>query len=184
MKKLLVVIDMQNDFIDGSLGTPEAQAIVPNVVREIKEYGADGIIYTLDTHYNDYFNTLEGQKLPVPHCILDSKGREINKEVWNALVEVHNPRNCGLYAIHKDTFGAHMNEWEDALDVDEFDLGEIEIIGLCTDVCVISNALILRAMFPDTIIKVKADCCAGVTPESHKNALNAMKMCQIDVIGE
>lgn len=169
MKKTLIVIDMQNDFIDGSLGTKEAQAIVPNVKKKIEEYRARGdeIIFTRDTHQNDYLNTNEGKHLPVEHCIEGTYGWQIADGL-----EVE---HC-LY-IDKPTFG-----WVHYKYYHSFE--EVELVGLCTDICVVSNALILKAQFPEINITVDASCCAGVTPESHKAALTTMKMCQINVIGE
>ena len=166
--KTLIVVDMQNDFIDGALGTKEAQAIVPNVKKKIKEYKSRGdeIIFTRDTHEANYLDTNEGKHLPVEHCIYGTHGWEIA----NGL-EVE---NC--WYVNKPTFGwTHWNK---------HDFNEVEIIGLCTDICIVSNALILKATFPEIKITVDASCCAGVTPESHKAALTTMKMCQIDVIGE
>ena len=168
MKKILIVIDMQNDFIDGALGTKEAQAIVSNVKKKIEEYKARGdeIIFTRDTHQNDYLNTNEGNHLPIEHCIEGTYGWQIADGL-----EVENCRY-----IDKPTFGwTHWNN---------HDFEEIELVGLCTDICVVSNALILKAQFPEIDITVDASCCAGVTPESHKAALATMKMCQINVIGE
>lgn len=159
---------MQNDFIDGSLGTREAQAIVPKVAAKIREYqeAGDQIIFTRDTHGEDYLETPEGKKLPVEHCIKGAKGWMIADGL-----EVD-----GAEYIDKPNFGwSHWNEWT-------FD--EIEMVGLCTDICVVSNALILKAEFPEVKITVDASCCAGVTPESHEAALLTMKMCQIDVIHE
>lgn len=168
MRKTLIVVDMQNDFIDGSLGTKEAVAIVPNVKKKIEEYKnrGDEIIFTRDTHNDDYLETSEGKKLPVEHCIIHSHG-------WNIANELEIP-NCKY--INKPSFG--WIHWND----NTFE--EIELVGLCTDICVVSNALILKAMFPDVNIIVDASCCAGVTPETHKAALETMKMCQINVIGE
>ena len=166
MKKTLIVIDMQNDFIDMALGTKEAVAIVPFVCKKIEEYRSRGdeIIYTRDTHFEDYLETPEGRKLPVPHCIKGTKGWEIAE---------------GLYAqgskiIDKPTFG--WNGWGEEV------LEDVEIVGLCTDICVVSNALIIKATFPKAEVSVDSRCCAGVTPESHQAALVTMKMCQIDVI--
>lgn len=159
---------MQNDFIDGSLGTKEAQAIVQKVAAKIREYqeAGDQIIFTRDTHGEDYLETPEGKKLPVEHCIKGTKGWMITDSL-----EVD-----GAEYIDKPNFGwSHWNEWT-------FD--EIEMVGLCTDICVVSNALILKAEFPEVKITVDASCCAGVTPESHEAALLTMKMCQIDVINE
>lgn len=168
MKRTLIVIDMQNDFIDGALGTKEAQAIVPNVKKKIEEYKARGdeIIFTRDTHQNNYLNTNEGKHLPVEHCIEGTYGWQIADGL-----EVE----CCLY-IDKPTFGC--THWK------YHDFEEVELVGLCTDICVVSNALILKAQFPEINITVDASCCAGVTPESHKAALTTMKMCQINVIGE
>lgn len=167
--KTLIVIDCQNDFIDGALGTPEAQAIVPNVKKKIQEYDAreDAIVFTRDTHFENYLETNEGKNLPVEHCIMGTHGWQIADGL-----EVPYARY-----INKPTFG--WLGWK-PLDFED----EVEIIGLCTDICVVSNALILKAMFPEIKITVDASCCAGVTPESHKAALQTMKMCQINVIGE
>ena len=168
MKKTLIVVDMQNDFIDGALGTAEAQAIVPNVKKKIEEYvvRGDDVIFTRDTHAMNYLETNEGKHLPVKHCIYGTRG-------WRIADELDMP-NCTY--IDKPTFGwIHWNK---------HDFEEIEIIGLCTDICVVSNALILKATFPNIDITVDASCCAGATPESHKAALMTMKMCQINVIGE
>ena len=169
MKKTLIVIDMQNDFIDGALGTKEAQAIVPKVKKKIEEYDARGdlVVFTRDTHQNDYLDTNEGKHLPVEHCIEGTYGWQISSELdWE-------PRPT----VDKPTFG-NLN-WKTF-----FDFEEVELVGLCTDICVVSNALILKAMYPEINITVDASCCAGVTPESHKAALTTMKMCQINVIGE
>ena len=170
MKKTLIVIDMQNDFIDGSLGSKEAQAIVPNVKKKIEEYKSCDydIIFTRDTHTPDYMNTNEGKNLPVEHCIYGTNG-------WN-IADGLEPVDYACDYINKPTFG--WTRWN------EYVFEEIELVGLCTDICVVSNALILKAMFPETKITVDASCCAGVTPESHKAALTTMKMCQINVIGE
>ena len=175
MSKVLIVVDMQNDFIDGSLGTPEAQAIVQKVKEKIEEYRKDNflIFFTRDTHYDeDYLDTQEGRNLPVKHCIYQSNGWEIKKELEYP--------NCNY--INKETFG--YDNWDSKLCTLIDASSEIELIGLCTDICVISNALLLKAFFPEVKITVDASCCAGVTPESHKNALNAMKMCQINIINE
>ena len=165
MKKTLIVVDMQNDFIDGALGTKEAVAIVPNVKKKIQEYAANGaeIIYTRDTHTEDYMNTNEGKNLPVPHCIKGTKGWEIADGLY---VE-----NCKI--VDKPTFG--YIGWAD------YQFEEVELIGLCTDICVVSNALMIKALFPEIEVSVDASCCAGVTPQSHEAALTTMKMCQIKV---
>ena len=167
--KVLCVIDMQNDFIDGDLGTKEAEAIVENVKAKIELYRKNGdtVIFTRDTHSEDYMNTQEGKNLPVPHCIKGSKGWEISEKLDTASDKI----------IDKPTFGSfELAEYISTLA----DVEEIELIGLCTDICVISNAMILKARFTETSIKVDSSCCAGVTPESHTNALGAMKMCQIN----
>ena len=171
MKKLLVVIDMQEDFISGTLGTKEAEAIVPAVVAKITGFDGD-VIYTRDTHTEQYLNTTEGKKLPVIHCVKDTPGWQIHPEVWNA--------GCGktTAVIDKPTFGSM--ELGDAAEAGQYD--SIELIGLCTDICVISNALCLKARLWETPIAVCKDCCAGVTPASHDNALAAMTMCQIDIL--
>lgn len=168
--RTLIVVDMQNDFIDGALGTKEAQAIVPNVKKKIEEYKARGdeIIFTRDTHYTDYLKTNEGKHLPVEHCISGTRG-------WIIADAVNHP---GYKHINKITFGYTL--WDYELEGTE----NIELVGLCTDICVVSNALILKSQFPNANITVDASCCAGVTPESHQAALTVMKMCQIDVIGE
>lgn len=176
--KTLIVIDMQNDFISGALGTPEAQAIVPNVKKKIEEYknNGDEIIFTRDTHLEDYLETNEGKHLPVKHCILDTDGWKIPEELDIPECE----------HINKPVFGNLY--WDIVVtedgNINERNFEEIEIVGLCTDICVVSNALILKAAFPEINITVDASCCAGVTPESHNAALTTMKMCQINVIGE
>ena len=166
MKKTLIVIDMQNDFIDMALGTPEAVAIVPRVKAKIEACRAAGyeILYTRDTHESDYLSTPEGQKLPVPHCIRGSKGWEIADGLYVP----------GCKIIDKPNFG--WPHWDREV------LEDVELIGLCTDICVVSNALILKAAFPNAAIRVDAACCVGVTPESHEAALTTMQMCQIDVV--
>ena len=175
--KTLIVIDMQNDFIDGALGSKEAQAIVPNVKKKIEEYVASGdeVIFTRDTHGEQYLETNEGKHLPVPHCIKNTEG-------WNIIPEIDIPDR---EHIDKPTFG--YPDWEITGQDGDFtdrNFEEIEIIGVCTDICVVSNALILKAFYPEINITVDASCCAGVTPESHQAALTTMKMCQINVIGE
>ena len=181
--KVLIVVDMQRDFINEALGTPEAQAIVPNVAKKVEEYANndDIIVYTRDTHYSNYLDTMEGKKLPIPHCIKDTHGWGITQAV-----DIMYDR---AFVVDKPTFG-YIN-WERTLNYFIVSIYEqytsidsIEIVGLCTDICVISNAMILKAAYPEIPIIVDASCCAGVTPQSHKNALEAMKMCQIDVVGE
>lgn len=173
--KILIVVDMQNDFVSMALGTPEAQAIVPNVVKKINENRAvdNVIIFTKDTHYENYMKTLEGEKLPVPHCIIATEGWEIISEITVKDNEEEISKNTFGY----DNWTGILNNWIDCID-------EIELCGLCTDICVISNALILRMLYPNMSITVDAKCCAGVTPEKHKAALEVMKSCQINVINE
>ena len=169
--KILIIVDMQNDFIDGALGTPEAVAIVPYVKEMIQ--GFEGkVFFTRDTHFADYLQTQEGKNLPVPHCVKDTEGWQIRAEL-DALRRTE--------AIDKITFGSR-----DLIDVigRESDVESVTLAGLCTDICVISNAMLIKAFFPELPLTVDAKGCAGVTPESHRNALNAMKMCQIQVINE
>ena len=172
-KKVLIVIDVQNDFVTGSLGTPEARAIVPKVVEKVEEYRSrdDAIIFTADTHYDNYLETPEGKKLPVPHCIDGTSGHDIIPEL-NAKLSV-------MEKIYfKETFGYKWNTcpWMCCYDV--------EIIGVCTDICVVTNTLVLKTYYPGIEITVDASCCAGTTSEKHKAALETMKSCQINVIGE
>jgi nicotinamidase/pyrazinamidase len=175
MSKILVVVDMQNDFVEGALGTKEAATIVPKVVSKIRNH--DGIVvYTQDTHQPEYLSTQEGKHLPVLHCIENTDGWQIVNEV-KALADKDRSR-----IITKDTFGSKgLIEYLIELDKTET-ISEIQLIGLCTDICVISNALAIKAYFPEVPIVVDEACCAGVTPESHKNAINAMKVCQIEII--
>lgn len=173
MKNVLVVVDMQNDFINGSLGSKEALAIVPKVKAKIEEYRNAGyeVIFTRDTHEDNYMKTQEGANLPVPHCLKNTGGWEIT----SVLV------TDGSTVINKPTFGS-VNLAEAIRE--NYPDAELELVGLCTDICVISNALVLKAFLPEVKITVDASCCAGVTPDSHKNALEAMKMCQINIINE
>lgn len=191
-RKILVVVDMQNDFIDGSLGTPEAQAIVPNVVNKIKNADDDTLIlFTKDTHDEDYLDTQEGRKLPVEHCINGTNGWCINKAVrseWldkeDTLIIDDHPMVDENNTIGKITFGSlwlARTIKEVLRIIDNGEELEIELVGLCTDICVVSNALILKATFPEADIIVDASCCAGVTPESHEAALKTMEMCQIEI---
>ena len=172
MKKFLIVVDMQKDFVDGALGTNEAQAIIPAVTEKIK--GFDGeIIATYDTHSDNYMNTAEGKKLPVPHCIKGTDGWQLDKNVADVL------KTKEFTVVEKPTFGSV----ELPRIIEKISAGDdfsIELIGLCTDICVVSNALLLKANFPEKQISVDASCCAGVTPDTHNHALATMKMCQID----
>lgn len=175
MKKVLVVVDMQNDFVDGALGSPEAVAIVPNVVKKIRDFDGDELFVTYDTHYDNYLNTLEGQKLPVPHCIDGTYGHDLNADIKEAL------KGKGYKDVIKAGFGSFSisRGLKDRYPGEEM---EIELVGLCTDICVVSNALIMRAGYPNAKITVDSSCCAGVTPEKHEAALETMRSCQIDVI--
>ena len=170
MKKLLIVVDMQKDFVDGSLGTKEAQQIVCAVEDKIKAYvdAKDEVVFTRDTHLSDYLNTREGRKLPVEHCIQGTPGWEIIKELQPYAKKI----------FDKPTFGSLS--LVDYVVKEGFD--DIELVGLCTDICVVSNALLLKANLKEAEISVDASCCAGVTPETHEAALTTMKMCQINVI--
>ena len=172
MNKVLVVVDMQKDFVDGALGSAEAVAIVSNVVEKIKSF--DGYIFvTYDTHSEDYLNTSEGKKLPVPHCIKGTDGWELDSQVETAL------EGKDFLAVEKPTFGSvNLPQLIRNRAGEEFSL---ELIGLCTDICVVSNDLVLKANFPENEISVIADCCAGVTPEAHNAALQTMKSCQINI---
>lgn len=183
--KVLIVVDMQNDFIDGSLGTQEAQRIVENVAEKIQEFKAnnDIVIFTRDTHTKDYLKTQEGINLPVEHCIKHTQGWKISDKLDNNECEILDKNAFGSIKLPKlvvDEVKKHMNKFgADKKGIANLD--EIVIVGLCTDICVISNALILKAALPETKITVIEECCAGVTPKSHKNALEAMKMCQITI---
>ena len=171
MQNILVVVDMQNDFIDGALGTKEAIAIVPGVKQKIRDFQGK-VFFTRDTHGTDYMSTQEGQKLPVPHCIKGTDGWQIHPDLQPL---------CQGTLIDKVTFGsselAALLQAEDQKEP----VDSIAFIGLCTDICVISNALLAKAFLPEAKIIVDASCCAGVTPESHRNALEAMKVCQIQI---
>ena len=174
-KKALIVVDMQNDFIDGALGTPEAEVIVGAVRKKIREYAQEPsarIVFTRDTHQADYLETQEGRKLPVPHCLEGSEGWQVR----SGLVPDGGPVRAGVKFIDKPSFG--YTGWAD----EELDGFDIEIVGLCTDICVVSNALLLKAAYPEAEISVDAACCAGVTPEKHEAALDTMESCQVDVV--
>ena len=179
MKKLLVVVDFQNDFIDGALGTPEAVAIVPNVSNKIKNWDGD-IVFTADTHGQNYLKTNEGKHLPVAHCVKDTNGWELNSTVAEIVKENISSTYFEKSTFLKSTFGSlDLMEY---LKDNNFDY--IEFIGLCTDICVVSNAIMDKAYLPESKIVVDASCCAGVTPDTHKAALTTMKMCQIEIVGE
>lgn len=171
MQNILIVVDMQNDFIDGALGTAEAVAIVPKVAEKIANFQGK-VIFTRDTHEENYMETQEGKKLPVPHCIRGTEGWQIASTLSGFVQDV---------CIDKPTFGSvelglYLKDLNEAEPIEK-----ITLIGLCTDICVISNALLVKAVLPEVEIAVDASCCAGVTPQSHENALEAMKMCQITI---
>lgn len=168
-RKLLVVVDMQNDFIDGALGTKEAEEILPRAVARILQAKKEGfdIVYTRDTHGANYLSTREGKNLPVPHCIYQTHGWQISDKI---------PVEGEI--IDKPSFGSPVL----AQKIKDAGYGYIEFIGVCTDICVISNALLAKAYSPESEICVRADCCAGVSPESHRNALEAMRVCQIRIL--
>lgn len=170
MRKLLIVVDMQNDFISGSLGTPQARQILPAVKAKIENSRQEGetILFTRDTHSADYLETQEGQYLPVIHCVEGTWGHLIAEELAPE----------GGQALDKPNFGSlELADW-----VARGNYDEVELCGLCTDICVVSNALILKARLPETRVTVDARCCAGVTEESHQAALITMKMCQVEVV--
>ncbi|MBR2529183.1 MAG: cysteine hydrolase [Blautia sp.] len=173
MRKILIVIDMQNDFIDEALGTAEAIAIVESVKEKIRSYPAVDVIATMDTHGEDYMETQEGRYLPVPHCIRGSEGWKIRPDIAALLTDVK------LY--EKPTFGSTALA-ADLKAISEYEEIELELIGLCTDICVVSNALLLKATMPEVKISVDAACCAGVTPEKHLAALETMRSCQVQVV--
>ena len=163
MKHFLIVVDIQNDFVDGALGTKEAVSIIAPACQKIKDFEGE-IFVTYDTHFADYLNTAEGKKLPVPHCIKGTKGWEIADGLYVEGAKIIDKPNFGWPHWDKETFES------------------VELIGLCTDICVVSNALIIKATFPDAQVKVDSACCAGVTPESHEAALKTMQMCQVEVV--
>lgn len=174
MKQILIVVDMQKDFVDGALGTKEAAAIVPNVMDKILSFEGE-IFATLDTHAANYMETAEGKNLPVPHCIKGTPGWMLNDGVAAVLEQK------GYTPVEKLTFGSVLlpRLLYQAAGGEEF---SVELIGLCTDICVVSNALLLKANFPEAPITVDSSCCAGVTPATHEAALDTMRCCQIRVI--
>ena len=173
MRKILVVVDMQNDFIDAALGTKEAAAIVEAVKEKIRSYQACNVIATMDTHTEQYMETQEGQNLPVVHCVRGTDGWQIRPDI-RALLD-------GAKKYEKPTFGSTALA-EDLKALSEKEEIELELVGLCTDICVVSNALLLKAFMPEVKISVDASCCAGVTPEKHAAALETMRSCQIHVL--
>lgn len=173
MRRLLIVVDMQKDFIDGALGTAEAQAIVEPLVKLAGQYSQEDIIATRDTHPENYLDTQEGHDLPVVHCVKDTPGWQLDPRVQAAIGEAK--------IIDKPTFGSWQLAEEVAKMAAEEEL-EITLCGLCTDICVVSNALLLKARLPETKVRVAASCCAGVTPATHAAALETMKMCQVEQV--
>ena len=174
-RNVLVVVDMQNDFIDGSLGTKEAQAILPAALARIKECRKAGyhIIATQDTHGDDYMNTREGKRLPVPHCIRGTNGWKFAPVLQDELSDA--------WIVEKHAFGS--SKLPDIVNkVTDGEPEIIELIGLCTDICVVNNAMVLKAAFPEVQMQIRASCCAGVTPELHQAALDTMASCQIDIL--
>lgn len=190
--KVLIVVDMQKDFVDGSLGTPEAQAIVPLVAETIKQMADPNTvcIFTKDTHEHFYLNTLEGKSLPVEHCIAGTAGHSIVDEVFEAYCckdfkdafDVYPLATSDPLRIEKPSFGSVELQNILAAMNDNEPIEEITLMGLCTGICVLSNAILCKATLPEVPVNVVADCCACVTPESHKTALEAMKLCQINII--
>ena len=187
--KLLILVDLQGDFIDGALGSSEAKAIVPKVVEKLNNYPDKSntlLLYTKDTHYDDYMDTLEGKNLPVPHCIENTPGWSINREIKDTVRAnrflTYSSDKIIKSRIYKNTFGSDvlMKFLEEHKD----NIEEVELCGLVTNICLVSNALLTRMVLPNTKISVDASCCAGVTVEKHKAALEVMKSCQIDVINE
>lgn len=176
MEKLLVVVDMQNDFIDGALGSEEAKRIVPAVVDKIKKHEGE-IVFTLDTHKEDYLDTQEGRNLPVVHCKEGTHGHKVHKDLLDAA------KDKKYTEIVKYTFGSTALG-EKVARMFEEGLREVEIVGLVTDICVLSNTLLIKAFCPEMLVTVDASCCAGSNREVHENALKAMKQCQINVINE
>lgn len=210
--KVLVLIDVQNDFIDGALSNENAQKVIPNIVNKIEKFDGDAIFYTLDTHFNEetlkktsilknsfknYLESKEGEKLPIEHCIIGTNGWELNCEIKKCLYE-RLDNGLKVVEIYKPTFGSVCRVIGDGgygdttlvENILELEQGtekpipmEIEMCGFCTDICVVSNALILKAFTYDFAeITVDSSCCAGVTPEKHEAALDVMRSCQINVI--
>lgn len=173
-RQILIVVDMQNDFIDGSLGTEEACGIVPAVVQKIKSYPRKNVFATKDTHPENYLETQEGKNLPVEHCIKGTNGWEIRPEIAELIDKDH--------VYEKQAFGSVLLA-EDMYRMAEKEDLEIELVGLCTDICVVSNALMIKAFLPETPISVDSGCCAGVTPKKHEAALETMSSCQINILG-
>ena len=197
MKKVLVIVDMQNDFVDGTLGTPEAQAIVPKVADYIRAHADKDtvLIFTKDTHDIDYMFTQEGKNLPVAHCIKDTHGWELAPAIQEALYDVRNQYHSfdsyfpyiTDHIVCKPSFGSLdlvnlLYVLDDDTGMQPGDVAEITLMGLCTDICLLANSVLCKTTMPEVPVRVVAECCAGVTPESHERALEAMKMLQIEII--
>lgn len=181
--KAYIFVDIQNDFISGVLGSKEAQEMIPRLIDYIHNLEVDEsdiAIITQDTHFaHSYGDYLEGRKLPIPHCIKDTEGWQIPQEVRTAIRD----KFCYRRYIEKQNFSSHdIIDWLDFIEIDTDGYDEIIFMGICTDICVISNVLPVKMYYPETPISVVADCCAGTTPENHQNALNVMKSCQVDII--
>ena len=179
MKKITIVIDMQNDFLTGALANPDAVSIIPSVLDEIKS--ADYVMYTRDTHGENYLETQEGKNLPVPHCVVGTHGWQIVDDL-----DPHNITDIKMWHIvNKPTFG-DVNIWMDMYFADLVNWNgedvEVTFCGTCTDICVVSNAMIVKSLYPELVVNVKADACAGLTPEKHQSALDVMSSCQINII--
>lgn len=175
MRKILIVVDMQNDFISGALGSDQAQEILPSVLEYVKGFSGE-VLFTKDTHGPDYLDSREGKKLPVIHCVKHTPGWELVPSLDSFQKSFHCPVFC------KETFGSTQLAQYLSGENEKEAIGEIQLVGVCTDICVISNALTLRSFLPETPISVVARCCAGVTPQSHQTALDAMAACQIDIL--
>ena len=175
MGKILVVIDMQNDFVTGALGSEEAKKIVPDVVDKVKNYDGD-VIFTRDTHGEDYMQTQEGKNLPVPHCIKGTDGWQIIPE----LLTLQQEKNCKIF--DKPTFGSTELAEYIKKEYEKGNIEEVEFVGVCTDICVVSNAMLIKANAPELPVSVTAGCCAGVTPQKHNAALETMQSCQIKIV--
>ena len=180
-KKILVIVDMQNDFVNGVLGNEMTAEVLPRVVKKLRDHfnKYDAIYMTRDIHFDNYLETLEGKKLPVPHCMKDGTGKNIVKELWDVVKELREKHRF-IRVVDKHTFAS--KELIDYLSATCGVNDEIELCGVCTDICVVSNAICLRAELPNTVIKVDGTCCAGTTMESHNAALRTMESCQIDII--
>ncbi len=175
MRKILVVVDMQNDFVTGALGTPEAQAMLPALLDYVEHFPGQ-IVFTLDTHGEDYLNSREGRQLPVVHCVKDTDGWKL-VDPLQAFAQAH---SCQIFC--KKTFGsAELAQWLQT-EHETDPIGEILLAGVCTDICVISNAMTIRSFLPEVPIGIVANCCAGVTPQRHQTALDAMESCQMQIL--